>query len=51
MLNFHSHKPARLCDGLTRRDFLRVGDLGTLLPGPNRRLLPLVDAAPIAELF
>src|SRR5438034_4487747 len=27
MLNFHSKKPVRLCDGLTRRDFLRVGSL------------------------
>jgi uncharacterized protein (DUF1501 family) len=26
-------------------------DLGTLLPGPDGRLLPLVDAAPIAELL
>ena len=27
MLNFHSQKPLRLCNGLTRRDFLRVGSL------------------------
>jgi hypothetical protein len=28
MLNFHSKQPVRFCDGLTRRDFLRVGSLG-----------------------
>src|SRR5262245_25770673 len=28
MLNFLSKKPAQFCDGLTRRDFLRVGTLG-----------------------
>jgi hypothetical protein len=28
MLNFQSKQPVRLCDGLTRRDFLRVGSLG-----------------------
>jgi uncharacterized protein (DUF1501 family) len=28
MLNFHSKRPVRFCDGLTRRDFLRVGSLG-----------------------
>jgi uncharacterized protein (DUF1501 family) len=28
MLNFQSYKPAGLCDGLTRRDFLRDGTLG-----------------------
>jgi hypothetical protein len=28
MLNFHSKRPVRFCDGLTRRDFLRVGTLG-----------------------
>src|SRR3974390_263373 len=27
MLNFHSKKPVQFCDGLTRRDFLRVGAL------------------------
>ena len=27
MLNFHSHKPAQFCDGVSRRDFLRVGAL------------------------
>src|SRR5271154_996467 len=28
MLNFLSKKPVRFCDGLSRRDFLRVGTLG-----------------------
>jgi hypothetical protein len=28
MLNFQSKRPVRFCDGLTRRDFLRVGTLG-----------------------
>ncbi len=27
MLTFNSNKPVQLCDGLTRRDFLRVGSL------------------------
>ena len=27
MLNFHSDKPVRFCDGVNRRDFLRVGAL------------------------
>ena len=27
MLNFHSKKPVQFCDGVTRRDFLRVGSL------------------------
>ncbi|MCE9531921.1 MAG: DUF1501 domain-containing protein [Planctomycetes bacterium] len=27
MLNFHSRKPVQFCDGLTRRDFMRVGTL------------------------
>jgi uncharacterized protein (DUF1501 family) len=27
MLNFQSQRPARFCDGMTRRDFLRVGSL------------------------
>jgi uncharacterized protein (DUF1501 family) len=27
MLNFHSPKPAQFCDGVSRRDFLRVGAL------------------------
>ncbi len=27
MLNFHSHKPVVFCDGVSRRDFLRVGAL------------------------
>jgi hypothetical protein len=28
MLNFNSKQPVRFCDGLSRRDFLRVGSLG-----------------------
>jgi hypothetical protein len=42
MLNFQSLKPARLCDGLTRRDFLRVGTLGA---GAAALTLADLDAA------
>lgn len=30
MLSFHARQPARLCDGLTRREVLRVGGLSAL---------------------
>lgn len=39
MLNFHSNKPAQFCDGVSRRDFLRVGALSAGAVG-----LTLADA-------
>src|SRR5579862_7349998 len=36
MLTIHGHKTGRFCDGVTRRDFLRIGGLalgGLSLPG------------------
>ena len=44
MLNFHSRKPVRFCDGLTRRDFLRVGTLSAGAVG-----LSLADAARLQQ--
>lgn len=35
MLRFHSEKAVEFCDGLTRRDFLRVGSLGAGALGLN----------------
>jgi uncharacterized protein (DUF1501 family) len=43
MLNFESGKGVRLCDGLTRRDFLRAGALGAGAVG-----LTLADLLPAA---
>ena len=45
MLNFKSKKPVRFCDGLTRRDFLRVGSLGAGAVGLSLANLPAGMAA------
>jgi hypothetical protein len=45
MLNFQSQRPVRFCDGLTRRDFLRVGSLGA---GAAALTLADLQAAPTA---
>jgi uncharacterized protein (DUF1501 family) len=45
MLNFQSKKPVRFCDGLTRRDFLRVGSLGAGAAGLSFANLPTGLAA------
>jgi uncharacterized protein (DUF1501 family) len=46
MLNFHSQRPLRLCDGLTRRDFLRVGSLSAGAVGLSLADLSASQARP-----
>ncbi len=45
MLNFESSKGVRFCDGLTRRDFLKVGSLGAGAVGLSLADLGLLNAA------
>ena len=45
MLNFESKKGVQFCDGLTRRDFLKVGSLGAGAVGLSLAHLGLLDAA------
>jgi uncharacterized protein (DUF1501 family) len=45
MLSFEGHKGVRFCDGLTRRDFLRVGALGAGAVGLSLADLDALHAA------
>jgi hypothetical protein len=50
MLTFHSHTPVRFCDGLTRRDFLRVGSLCAGTVGLSLTDLPAARANGSSEV-
>src|SRR5947209_9234783 len=49
MLNFRSRKPVRFCDGLSRRDFLRVGGLSAGAVGLSLAGVPQLRASPMAD--
>jgi len=49
MLHFHGKKGVQFCDGLTRRDFLKVGALGAGAVGLSLADLHQANAAPAAS--
>jgi len=50
MLNFLSNKPVRFCDGVSRRDFLRVGTLSAGAVGLSLAQVPAASVNPKAGL-